>query len=294
MAVNDFAPSLSFFFKVSHEAEWLAYGAVCRKIWAIALRDVYGADEHSQKLKFHTQTSGRALQAAEWDMLNPVRLTYHALLGLLANTNSLHVDSADEPMTTPGEKWVRQASRIPSYLREEAEGFVIQNLLSGSYAFRTLMREVQAQVLDEFDRLDRLGGVGPAMERGYQRRCIAEASLRYERQRMRPTADHPGEPLRKIVGYNTLEVPDGHPDKYPPATEMVRPSPDDWERQIIRVRDFKNRHAEDAPAYLDRLKRVAANGENVFGELLETVRHATLGQITRTLADVGGRYRKTV
>ena len=119
------------------------YGAVCRKIWAIALRDVYGADELAQRLKFHTQTSGRALQAEEWDTLNPVRLTYHAFLGLLANTNSLHVDSADEPMTTPGEKWVRQATMIPNYLREEAEGFVIQNLLSGSYAFRALMQEVQ-------------------------------------------------------------------------------------------------------------------------------------------------------
>jgi isobutyryl-CoA mutase len=294
MAINDFAPSLSFFFKVSHEAEWLAYGAVCRKIWAIALRDVYGADERSQKFKFHTQTSGRALQAEEWDTLNPVRLTYHALLGLLANTNSLHVDSADEPMTTPSEKWVRQASRIPSYLSEEAEAFVVQNLLSGSYAFRTLMREVQAQVLEEFDRLDRLGGVGPAMERGYQRRCIAEYSVRYERQRTHAAPDHPGAPLRKIVGYNILELPDGHPDKYPPATEMVRPNPADWERQVARVRDFRKRHEQDSPVYLARLKKVALSGENVFGELLETVRHATLGQMVRTLAEVGGRFRKTV
>jgi isobutyryl-CoA mutase len=294
MAVNDFAPNLSFFFKVSHEAEWFAYGAVCRRIWAIALRDVYGADERSQKLKFHTQTSGRALQAEEWDTLNPVRLTYHALLGLLANTNSLHVDSADEPMTTPGEKWVRQASRIPVYLREEAEGFVIQNLLSGSYAFRALMREVQGQVLEEFDRLDRLGGVGPAMERGYQRRCIAENSVRYERQRTRPNPKQTGEPLRKIVGYNTLDLPDGHPDKYPPATEIIRPNPDDWKGQVERVQNFKKLHAADAPIYLARLRNAALNGENVFRELLETVRHATLGQMTHTLADVGGRYRKTV
>ncbi len=114
MAIDDFAPSLSFFFRVSHEAEWLAYGAVCRKIWAIALRDVYGGGDRSQKFKFHTQTSGRALQAEEWDTLNPVRQSYHALLGLLANTNSLHVDAADEPMTTPGEKHVRQATMIPN------------------------------------------------------------------------------------------------------------------------------------------------------------------------------------
>jgi methylmalonyl-CoA mutase len=294
MAVNDFAPSLSFFFKVSHEAEWLAYGAVCRRIWAIAMRDVYGADQRSQMLKFHTQTSGRALQAEEWDTLNPVRLTYHSLLGLLANTNSLHVDSADEPMTTPGEKWVRQARMIPNYLRDEAEGFLIQNLLSGSYAFRALMREVQRQVLEEFDRLDQLGGVGPATERGYQRRCIAESSARYERERRRKTPEHPHEPLRKIIGYNVFELPESHPDRCPPVAEIIRPDPSDWERQLAGVHKFKEQHAEDAPVYLSRLKQTALEGGNIFEELLETVRHATLGQIANTLADVGGRYRKMV
>jgi isobutyryl-CoA mutase len=294
MAVDAFAPSLSFFFKVSHEAEWLAYGAVCRKIWAIALRDVYDADERAQRFKFHTQTSGRALQAEEWDTLNPLRLTYHALLGLLANSNSLHVDSADEPMTTPGEKWVRQATMIQNYLREEAEGFVIQNLLSGSYAYRSLMAEVQEQVLAEFDRLDQLGGVGPATEQGYQRRCIAEQSASYERERRRPTAEHPEEPRRRIIGYNAFELPDGHPDKYPPVAEVVRPDPADWERQLTRLRAFRERHREGSPVYLARLKEVALAGGNVFGELLETVRHATLGEITRTLAEVGGRYRKMV
>jgi isobutyryl-CoA mutase len=294
MTVDAFAPSLSFFFKVSHEAEWLTYGAVCRKIWAIALRDCYGANERSQKFKFHTQTSGRALQAEEWDILNPVRLTYHALLGLLSNTNSLHVDSADEPMTTPGEKWVRQATMIQNYLREEAEGFAIQNLLSGSYAVRTLFKEVQKEVLAEFDRLDQLGGVGPAIEMGYQRRCIAENSSRYERERHRVTADHPQPPLRRIIGYNFYELPDGHPDKYPTVAEVVRPGTADRERQIARVRDFRERHREDAPLYLARLKRVALQDGNVFGELLETVRHATLGQISRTLAEVGGHYRKMV
>jgi methylmalonyl-CoA mutase len=294
MTIYAFAPSLSFFFKVSHEAEWLAYGAVCRKIWAIALRDCYGANERSQKFKFHTQTSGRALQAEEWDTLNPVRLTYHALLGLLANTNSLHVDSADEPMTTPGEKWVRQATMIQNYLREEAEGFAIQNLLSGSYAARALFREVQNEVLAEFDRLDQLGGVGPATEMGYQRRCIAENSSTYERERHRVTADHPQPALRRIIGYNFYELPDGHPDKYPPVAEVVRPGAADRERQLARVRDFKERHREDAPRYLARLKQAALQDGNVFGELLETVRHATLGQISRTLAEVGGHYRKMV
>jgi isobutyryl-CoA mutase len=294
MPVNAFAPSLSFFFKVSHEAEWLAYGAVCRKIWAIALRDVYGADERSQLFKFHTQTSGRALQAEEWDTLNPVRLTYHALVGLLANANSLHVDSADEPMTTPGEKWVRQATMVPNFLREEAEGFLVQNLLSGSYAYRALLAEVQAQVLAEFDRLDQLGGVVPATEMGYQRRAIAENSARYEEQRRRATPEHPGEPRRRIIGYNAHELADGNPDKYPAVADLVRPGPADFERQLARVRDFKERHREDAPVYLARLREVALREGNVFGELLETVRHASLGQITKTLAEVGGKYRKMV
>ena len=294
MAVNAVAPSLSFFFKVSHEAEWLAYGAVCRKIWAIALRDFYGADERSQMLRFHTQTSGRALQAEEWDTLNPVRLTYHALMGLLANTNSLHVDSADEPMTTPGEKWVRQATMIPNYLREEAEGFLVQNLLSGSYAFRALMRELQEQVLAEFDRLDQLGGVGPATEQGYQRRCIAEMSARYEGERRRKGRDDDREPLRRVIGYNIHELPEGDPDRYPPVAEVVRPGPADWERQLARLRNFRERHGEEAPIFLARLKAVARQGENVFAELMETVRHATLGEITNALAEVGGRYRKMV
>jgi methylmalonyl-CoA mutase len=294
MAVDDFAPSFSFFFKVSHEAEWLAYGAVCRKIWALALRDVYGASERSQQFKFHTQTSGRALQSEEWDTLNPVRLTYHAFLGMLANSNSLHVDSADEPMTTPAEKWVRQATMISNYLREETEGFLVQNLLSGSYAFRMLVKEVQAQVLAEFDRLDQLGGVGPATELGYQRRCIAEQSARYERERRKAAPGHPQAPKRRIVGYNVFELPDGHPEKYPKAGEVVRPDPSDWQRQLARVRDFKERHSEDAPLYLERLRQVALQGGNVFGELLETVRHATLGQISKTLSSVGGEYRKMV
>ncbi|UFS70306.1 methylmalonyl-CoA mutase family protein [Geomonas sp. RF6] len=294
MKVDDFAPNLSFFFKVSHEAEWLAYGAVVRKIWAIALRDVYGASQRSQMLKFHTQTSGRALQAEEWDTVNPVRLTYHALLGLLANSNSLHVDSADEPMTTPAEKWVRQATMISNYLREEAEAFAVQNLLSGSYAFRALLKEVQAQVLEEFDRLDQLGGVGPATEQGYQRRCIADSSARYEMERRRINGDNTEPPRRKIVGYNAFELPDGDPQKYPPPSHLVRPGPADWERQLARVRDFKARHAADAPAYLERLKQRALAEENVFDELLETVRHATLGQIARALMEVGGEYRKMV
>jgi len=291
MKIDAFAPSLSFFFRVSHEAEWLAFGAVCRKIWAIALRDRYGASERSQHLRFHTQTSGRALQAQEWDSLNPLRLVHHALLGLLADTNSLHVDSADEPMTTPSQKWVRQAGLIPNYLREEAEIFLIQNLLSGSYAFRTLMAELQQEILAEFERIDALGGVGPATELGYQRRAIAESSARYEAQRSRAPGE---EPRRRIIGYNVFELPEGHPDKFPEVAELARCSPQERELQLARVRNFKARHRKDGPEALERLKQVARGEGNVFGELLTTVRHASLGQICGALAEVGGRFRKMV
>jgi methylmalonyl-CoA mutase len=292
--INAFAPNLSFFFRVSHEAEWLAYGAVCRKIWAVAMRDLYGGNSRSQMFKFHTQTSGRALQAQEWDTLNPIRQTYHALLALLANTNSLHVDAADEPMTTPGEKYVRQAAMIPTYLREEAETFVIQNMLSGSYGFRYLMKEVEESVLREFERIDQLGGVIAATEQGYQRRRIAESSSRYEGERRKATPEKPGPPKRRIIGYNIHILPEAHPDRYPPVREVVRPTREDWEKQVARVREFRARHRDDAPVYVQRLKDVALAGGNVFAELLETVKHASLGQITRALFEVGGRYRKMI
>ncbi len=294
LKIDDFAPNLSFFFRVSHEAEWLAFGTVCRKIWAVAMRDRYHATPGSQRFKFHTQTSGRALQAAEWDTLNPLRQTYHALLGLLANTNSLHVDSADEPMTTPGEKYVRQAAMIPNYLQEEAEGFMIQNLLSGSYAFKTMVKQVQDGILEEFTRLDQLGGVGPATERGYQRRCIAKNSARYEHERRPLSGDGGQKPKRKIIGYNIYNLPDDSPNLYPEIPELIRPNAANRQKQLRRLTDFRKRHQEDAPHYLEHLKKTAIAEDNVFAELLTTVRHATLGQITKTLYEAGGRYRKMV
>ena len=291
MAINDFASSLSFFFRVSHEAEWLAYGPVCRKIWAIAMRDRYGADSRSQRFKFHTQTSGRALQAAEWDTLNPIRQTYHAYLGLLNNTNSLHVDSADEPMTTPTEKYVRQAAMIPNYLQEEAEAFAIQNLLSGSYAFRATARKLQAAILEEFERLDQLGGVAAATELGYQRKSIAESSARYELAR---SYREEGEPARKIIGFNAYLQPENGVEMTPPEHEVIRPTEQDQHQRITAVHHFREKNREEAQLYLRRLEEVASGEGNIFAELLRTVRYATLGQITDTLARVGGRFRKLV
>ncbi|WP_028584054.1 methylmalonyl-CoA mutase family protein [Desulfogranum mediterraneum] len=293
MAINAFAPSLSFFFRVSHEAEWLAYGPVCRKIWAIALRDRYGADSRSQRFKFHTQTSGRALQAQEWDTLNPIRQTYHAYLGLLNNTNSLHIDSADEPMTTPSQKYVRQAAMIPNYLQEEAEAFAIQNLLSGSYGFRAMARQLQAAILKEFERIDQLGGVAAATELGYQRNSIGESSARYEQERV-PDPLSMDLARRKIIGFNTYLQPLVD-QELPSVPQLVRPTQADWDRQISRVRDFRSRHQQQAEAALQRLEAVAASDDgNIFAELLRTVRCATLGQISARLRKVGGSYRKMV
>ncbi|WP_136796867.1 methylmalonyl-CoA mutase family protein [Desulfosediminicola ganghwensis] len=292
MAVDAFAPSLSFFFRVSHEAEWLAYGPVCRRIWAIAMRDRYQADDRSQRFKFHTQTSGRALQAAEWDTLNPIRQTYHAYMGLLNNTNSLHVDSADEPMTTPSEKFVRQATLIPNYLSEEAEAFLIQNLLSGSYSLRAVTSQLQEKVLQELERIDQLGGVGPATEMGYQRNSIAESSARYEWEKYPPNEDEP--PPRKIIGFNTYIQPVKNEAAVPEQAELIRPTKADWERQIRRTRAFRQEHKDQSGEYLQRLEHVALSGGNIFSELLHTVRHATLGEITRCLRKAGGSYRKMV
>jgi len=283
MSVDDVAPNFSFFFRCSHELEWLALGPVLRKIWAIALRDVYKGNERSQMFKYHTQTSGRALQTQEWDTLNPIRQTLHALIALLGNTNSLHVDSADEPITTPSQKYVRQATMIPNYLTLEAEFFKIQNLLSGSYGMRILKKQVQEAILRELERIDQEGGVAPATEVGYQRSQIAEASCNYEHDiffKRRP-----------IIGRNMF-VHEG--EEAIPEAELMRPTPEDWDKQIKRTQAFKEKNKEKAVYYLKRLKEVALSGGNVFEELLTTVRYATLGQISEALKEVGGSYSQMI
>jgi len=283
MKIDEIAPNFSFFFRNSHELEWLATGPVMRKIWGIAMRDVYGANRRSQMFKFHTQTSGRALQIPEWDTLNPVRQTIHALIALLCNTNSLHVDSADEPLTTPSEKYVRQATMIPNYLTFEAEILKPQNLLSGSYAMREIRKAVQEAVLREMERIDQEGGVGPATEVSYQRSNIAAASCAYEHEIFFGK--------RPIIGRNVLKL-DREGTEAP--AELMRPTPEDWKKQIARTRAFRKRHEKVAPHYLERLREVALRGDNVFEELLETVRYASLGQISEVLKEVGGRYSQQI
>lgn len=283
MSVDDICVNFSFFFRNSHEIEWLAAGPVMRKIWAVAIRDVYRGCSRSQMFKFHTQTSGRALQLQEWDTLNPVRQTLHALIGLLGNTNSLHVDSADEPSNTPSEKYVRQATMIPNVVTFETELLKVQNLLSGSYGMRAIRNAVQDAILSELARIDSEGGVGPAMEVGFQRNRIANASCRYEHDIY--------EGRRPIIGRNVLPLKDSVPE--PPAS-VVRPTSEDWARQLERTKAFRGRHAATAVQHLDRLKKVARSGGNVFEELLTTVRYCSLGQISVALREVGGHFSQSV
>jgi isobutyryl-CoA mutase len=283
MTVDQVAPNFSFFFRASHEMEWIALGPVLRKIWAIAVKDIYKGNKRSQLFKYHTQTSGRALQTQEWDTLNPVRQTLHSIIALLGNTNSLHVDSADEALTTPSEKYVRQATMIPNYLTLEAEFFKLQNFLSGSYGMRAINRTVQEALLQEMERIDQEGGVGPATEVGYQRSQIAEASCAYEHEIFRKE--------RPIIGRN-LFVHDS--DAGALEAELVRPTQEDWDKQMNRTKAFMDQNKDEAPERLKRLQEVALSGGNVFEELLTTVRYATLGQISEALKEVGGRYSQTI
>ncbi len=283
MTVDEVAPNFSFFFRASHELEWIALGPVLRKMWGIAMRDIYRANQRSQMFKYHTQTSGRALQSQEWDTLNPIRQSLHAIIALLGNTNSLHVDSADEPLTTPSEKYVRQATMIPNYLTLESEFFKLQNFLSGSYGMGVIKKQVQEALLQELERIDQEGGVGPATEVGYQRSQIAEASSTYEHEiffKKRP-----------IIGRNLfVHTVDEHTQE----AELVRPTQEDWDRQMNRTRAFMEKNGDVSGKYLEQLKEVARSGGNVFEELLTTVRYATLGQISEALKEVGGRYSQTI
>jgi len=282
LSVDEAALNLSWFFRNSHEIEWLAAGPISRKIWAIPLRDVYGGNARSQMLKFHTQTSGRALQVAEWDTLNPVRQTLHAMIALFNNTNSLHVDSADEPTNTPSEKFVRQATMIPNILSFEAELFALQNMLAGSYGMRHVRQELQEQILHELELIDAEGGVGPATEMGFHRGRIADSSVRYETDIWNDT--------RPIIGRNVLPLAS---QEYPPA-QLVRPTEADWDKQLARTRGFREKNKEVSADWLRHIEETAMNGDNVFEQLLKAVRYTTLGQTSKSLAKVGGLFSQPV
>ncbi len=286
MSVDDFAPNLSFFFSNGLDPEYTVIGRVARRIWAIAMRELYGADDRSQKLKYHIQTSGRSLHAREIQF-NDIRTTLQALLALFDNCNSLHTNAYDEAVTTPTEESVRRAMAIQMIINKELGWARNENPLQGSYIVDELTDLVEEAVLQEFERIDGRGGVLGAMETQYQRGKIQEESLYYEQKK------HDGS--LPIVGINTFQDPTTLGADWEPAKiELRRASPAEKTAQITALRVFQARHAAESGPALERLRQVALGTGNLFEELMSTVRVASLGQISRALYDVGGEYRRNL
>ncbi|MCK6530773.1 methylmalonyl-CoA mutase family protein [Myxococcota bacterium] len=286
MDVDAFAPNLSFFFSNGLDAEYTVLGRVARRIWAVALRDRYGASERSQMLKYHIQTSGRSLHAQEIDF-NDIRTTLQALIAYHDNCNSLHTNAYDEAITTPTEESVRRAMAIQLVIARELGWAKNENPLQGSFIVDELTDLVEEAVLAEFRRLDDRGGVLGAMERQYQRGKIQDESLHYEELK------HSGR--LPIVGVNTfLDLEKAGDGTMARPDAVTRATPGEKDGQIAALRDFQERHRGETPAALRRLQQVALSGGNVFAELMGAVRVASLGQITRALFEVGGRYRRSM
>ncbi len=283
MSVDDFASHLSFFFSNGMDPEYTVIGRVARRIWAVAMRDRYGANERSQRLKYHVQTSGRSLHAQEM-AFNDIRTTLQALCAIYDNANSLHTNAYDEAVTTPTEESVRRALAIQLIINKEWGLATNENPLQGSFVVEELTDLVEEAVLAELDRLNERGGVLGAMETGYQRGRIQDDSMLYEERK------HDGS--LPIVGVNTFTTVS--PPDVTGAIELARSTEEEKQRQLARLRKFKDVHATDREAALDALREVVINGGNVFAELTSTVRHATLGEITGALFDVGGSYRRNV
>ncbi|MCC6642121.1 MAG: cobalamin-dependent protein [Deltaproteobacteria bacterium] len=283
MAIDDFAPNLSFFFSNGLDAEFSVIGRVARRIWAVAMRERYGASERSQKLKYHVQTSGRSLHAQEM-AFNDIRTTLQALTALQDQCNSLHTNAYDEAVTTPTEESVRRALAIQLIIQRELGLSKNENPLQGSYLVEILSERVEEAVLSEFERISERGGVLGAMETLYQRGRIQDESLHYE------TLKHSGE--LPVIGVNTFESESGGAP--PAAPELMRSSEAEKRAQLATRDALHRRHAERAPAALARLQEVARAGGNVFAELMQTVKVASLGQITTALFEVGGQYRRSM
>ena len=284
MSIDDFAPNLSFFFSYGMDPEYSVIGRVARRIWAVAMKNRYGANERSQKLKFHSQTSGRSLHAQEISF-NDIRTTLQALISTYDNTNSLHTNAYDEAITTPTEESVRRAMAIQLIINREWGLAKNENPNQGSFIIDQLTDLVEEAVLKEFEAISERGGVLGAMETGYQRGKIQEESMHYEHQK------HDG--TYPIIGVNTFRNP--HADTAPPQKiELARSSEDEKQSQLRRLADFHARHAAEAPAALARLQQVVIANGNVFAELVNTVRVCSLGQITNALFEVGGQYRRSM
>jgi methylmalonyl-CoA mutase len=283
MDIDDFAPSLSFFFSNGVDPEYAVIGRVARRIWAKAMREMYGAGERSQKLKYHIQTSGRSLHAQEIEF-NDIRTTLQALYAIYDNTNSLHTNAFDEAITTPTEGSVRRALAIQLIINKELGLARNENPMQGSFIIEELTDLVEEAVLAEFDRLTDRGGVLGAMETMYQRSKIQEESLKYEH--MKDSGDLP------IIGVNTFLSAEGSPFTRP--TEIVRSTDEDKDRLLEDLESLHSRSGKEAGAALEELQSVALQGGNVFEALIEASKTCSLGQMSGALHEVGGRYRRNM
>jgi len=283
MHIDEFAPNLSFFFSNGMDPEYTVLGRVARRIWATAMRDRYGANERSQKLKYHIQTSGRSLHAQEI-AFNDIRTTLQALIAIYDNCNSLHTNAYDEAITTPTEESVRRAMAIQLIINREWGLAKNENPNQGAFIVDELTELVEEAVLAEFERIAERGGVLGAMETGYQRGKIQEESMHYEM--LKHTGEHP------IIGVNTFRNP--HGDPVPEAIELARSTEDEKQSQLQRLREFHAFNAAAAPAMLVRLKQAVIDNGNVFDVPMQAVRVCSLGQITSALFEVGGQYRRSM
>ena len=284
MDINDFAPNLSFFFSNGIDPEYAVIGRVARRIWARAMRDIYGADKRSQMLKYHIQTSGRSLHAQEIQF-NDIRTTLQALYAIYDNCNSLHTNAYDEAITTPTEESVRRAMAIQLIINRELGMATNENPLQGSFIIEELTDLVEEAVYAEFDRLTDRGGVLGAMETMYQRGKIQDESMYYEHKK------HDGS--LEIIGVNTF-LPKEAPQTEETVIELIRSTEAEKKAQIEQVEALHAQHADTATAALTQLQKTAREGGNVFVELLDTAKVCSLGQISRALYDVGGQYRRNM
>jgi len=283
MHIDDFAPNLSFFFSNGMDPEYTVLGRVARRIWAVAMKEKYGANERSQKLKYHVQTSGRSLHAQEI-AFNDIRTTLQALIAIYDNCNSLHTNAYDEAITTPTEESVRRAMAIQLIINREWGLAKNENPNQGAFIVDELTELVEEAVLAEFERISERGGVLGAMETGYQRGRIQDESMHYEM--LKHTGEYP------IIGVNTFRNP--HGDTIPEKLELARSTEDEKQSQLKRLQEFHMRNAKESPAMLKRLQQAVIDNRNVFEVLMDAVRVCSLGQITGALFEVGGQYRRNM
>ena len=285
MSLDSFAPNFSFFFSNGMDPEYTVIGRVARRIWAIALKERYKGSERSQMLKYHIQTSGRSLHSQEIQF-NDIRTTLQALCAIYDNCNSLHTNAYDEAITTPTDESVRRALAIQLIINREWGLSRNENVYQGSFIVEELTRLVEEAVLMEFDRITARGGVLGAMETGYQRSSIQEESLHYEH--LKHSGDLP------LIGVNTFRNPDISHGEASSFIELARATDAEKKSQLSRLAEFRKRNEKASLSALEALQQVALEGGNIFGELMNTVRVCSMGQITKALYDVGGQYRRNM